>query len=66
MLLKVVAQFGFNGYFKKRLSNIEFSVDISTIHLKDEYRSVSKDKVRIFLLQEFEKFKTEKYNLIKQ
>ncbi|THV60745.1 GapS4b family protein [Chryseobacterium candidae] len=59
-------QFGFNGYFKKRLSNIEFSLDISTIHLKDEYRSVSKDKVRIFLLQEFEKFKTEKYNLIKQ
>ena len=51
-----VVQFGFNGYFKKRLSNIEFSIDVSTVNLKDEYRGASKDKVRLFLLQEFEKF----------
>jgi len=58
-------QFGFNGYFKKRLGNIEFTVDVSTVYLKDEYRNVNKDKVRMFLLQEFEKFKTGKYNLLK-
>ncbi|CAD0002275.1 GapS4b family protein [Flavobacterium salmonis] len=60
-----VVQFGFNGYFKKRLSNIEFSIDVSTVNLKDEYRGASKDKVRLFLLQEFEKFKMEKYNWLK-
>ena len=60
-----VVQFGFNGYFKKRLSNIEFSIDVSTVNLKDEYKGVNKDKVRLFLLQEFEKFKMEKYNLLK-
>jgi len=58
-------QFGFDGYFKKRLSNIEFSIDISTINLKDEYKRVNKGKVRSFLLQEFEKFKMEKYNWLK-
>lgn len=60
-----VIQFGFNGYFKKRLSNIEFSIDVSTINLKDEFKGVNKDKVRLFLLQEFEKFKMEKYNWLK-
>lgn len=60
-----VVQFGFNGYFKKRLSNIEFSIDVSTVNLKDEYKGASKDKVRLFLLQEFEKFKMEKYNWLK-
>jgi hypothetical protein len=60
-----VIQFGFNGYFKKRLSNIEFSIDVSTVNLKDEYKGVNKDKVRLFLLQEFEKFKMEKYNWLK-
>lgn len=59
-----IIDFGFKGYFKKRLSNIEFSVDISTINLKPEYKNVNKDKVRLYLLQEFEKFKMEKYNLI--
>lgn len=57
-----VVQFGFNGYFKKRLSNIEFSIDVSSVNLKDEYKSVNKEKVKLFLLQEFEKFKIEKYN----
>ena len=60
-----VVRFGFNGYFKKRLSNIEFSIDVSTINLKEEYQSVNKDKVRLYLLQEFEKFKTEKYEWCK-
>jgi hypothetical protein len=60
-----MVQFGFNGYFKKRLSNIEFSIDVSTVNIKDEYKGASKDKVRLFLLQEFEKFKMEKYNWLK-
>jgi hypothetical protein len=60
-----VVRFGFNGYFKKRLSNIEFSIDISTLNLKDEYKGVNKEKVRLYLLQEFEKFKMEKYNWLK-
>lgn len=60
-----VVQFGFNGYFKKRISNIEFSADITTVNLKDEYKGVNKEKVRLFLLQEFEKFKMEKYNQLK-
>lgn len=60
-----IIQFGFNGYFKKRLGNIEFSIDVSTVNLKDEYRNVNKDKVRMYLLQEFEKFKMEKYNWLK-
>lgn len=60
-----VVQFGFNGYFKKRLSNIEFSIDVSTVNLKDAYKGVNKDKIRLFLLQEFEKFKMEKYNWLK-
>lgn len=60
-----VVRFGFNGYFKKRISSIEFSIDVSTINLKEEYQSVNKDKVRLYLLQEFEKFKTEKYEWCK-
>ncbi|RXQ92147.1 hypothetical protein EO244_11390 [Ancylomarina salipaludis] len=60
-----VVWFGFDGYFKKRLTNIEFSINITTVNLKSEYSNVSKDKVRLFLLQEFEKFKMEKYNWLK-
>lgn len=60
-----VVWFGFDGYFKKRMSNIEFSINITNVNLKDEYRGVSKDKVRLFLLQEFEKFKMTKYNWLK-
>jgi hypothetical protein len=58
-------RYGFNGYFKKRISNIEFSADIPTINLKDEYKSVNKEKVRLFLMQEFEKLKIEKYDYLK-
>lgn len=60
-----IVQFGFNGYFKKRISNIEFSVDIATVNLKDEYKGINKEKVKLYLLQEFEKFKMDKYNLLK-
>jgi hypothetical protein len=60
-----VVQFGFNGYFKKRLSNIEFSINIPTVNLKDEYRKANKENVRLYLLQEFEKIKIEKYNALK-
>lgn len=60
-----VVTFGFHGYFKKRLNNIEFSIDVSTINLKEEYQKVNKDKVRLYLLQEFEKFKIEKSELCK-
>lgn len=61
-----VIRFGFSGYFKKRLTNIEFSLDVSSINLKDEYKHVNKDKTRLFLLQEFERFKTIKYSAIKK
>lgn len=57
--------FGFDGYFKKKMSNIEFSINVTNVNLKDQYSNISKDKVRMFLLQEFEKFKMEKYNWIK-
>lgn len=60
-----MVRFGFNGYFKKRLSNIEFSIDVSSVNLNAKYSGVNKDKVRLYLLQEFEKFKTEKYNWLK-
>lgn len=60
-----IVQFGFNGYFKKRISNIEFSVDIATVNLKDEYKGINKEKVKLYLLQEFEKFKMDKYNRLK-
>lgn len=60
-----VVRFGFNGYFRRRISNIEFSIDVSKVNLKDEYKQVNKDKVREFLLQEFEKLKIVKYNNLK-
>ncbi len=60
-----LVRFGFKGYFKKRMSNIEFDVDVSNVNLKPQYSSASKEKVRLYLLQEFEKFKMERYNWIK-
>lgn len=60
-----MVRFGFNGYFKKRLSNIEFSIDVSSVNFNDQYLSANRDKVRLYLLQEFEKFKTEKYDWLK-
>ncbi len=60
-----VVRYGFLGYFKKRISNIEFSIDISSLNLKPEFRTLNKDKVKSQLLQEFEKFKIETYNKLK-
>lgn len=58
-------RFGFPGYFAKRLSNIEFIVDIVKIIVKDEYSSVPQSSIRKVLLKEFEKFKTEKHDWLK-
>lgn len=58
-------RFGFVGYLKKRLSNIEFSTSVETPVLKDEHANLNKEKIRVFLLQEFEKFKDKMYNAIK-
>jgi hypothetical protein len=60
-----VIRFGFNGYFKKRMGNIEFSIDVSSVNLDDRFSSANKEKVRLYLLQEFEKFKIENYNSFK-
>jgi len=60
-----IVRFGFNGYFKKRMTNIEFSIDISSVNLSDGFIAVNREKVRVYLLQEFEKFKTQNYNYLK-
>lgn len=60
-----VVRFGFNGYFKKRMGNIEFSIDVSSVNLSSGFATVNKEKVRLFLLQEFEKIKMENYNYLK-
>lgn len=58
-------RFGFSNYFKKRIGNIEFVVDINKINLKEEYATVPQTSIRKQLLKEFEKFKTEKYDKLK-
>ncbi|MDX1957404.1 MAG: hypothetical protein SFU98_02470 [Leptospiraceae bacterium] len=58
-------RFGFNNYFKKRIGNIEFVVDIQSIYPKDEYASVHITSVRNQLFKEFEKYKTQKYEWCK-
>ena len=58
-------KFGFPNYFAKRISNIEFIVDIVKIYPKDEYVNVPPSSIRNQLLKEFEKFKTEKYDICK-
>lgn len=60
-----VVRFGFNGYFKKRTSSIEFSIDVSDVNLDSGFATANKEKVRLFLLQEFEQFKTDNYNYFK-
>lgn len=60
-----VVRFGFPGYFKKRLSTIEFSIDISTVNLDSQFYSANRDKVRLYLLQEFDKIKMANYNYYK-
>jgi hypothetical protein len=58
-------RFGFTGYFKKRITSIEFISDISKINLKPEYSSISQTVVRKQLMKEFEKMKFEFYELSK-
>lgn len=61
-----IIKFGFSGYdFKKRIGNIEFMVDIPKIYPKDEYSTVPVHSIRTQLFKEFEKYKTEKYELCK-
>jgi hypothetical protein len=58
-------KFGFCNYFKKRITNIELVVDIVKINPKDEYKSVPLASIKSQLFKEFEKLKTEKYELCK-
>lgn len=58
-------RFGFPNYFYKRITSIEFEVDIIKINLKDDYSSVPINSVRSALLKEFEKFKSQKYDWFK-
>lgn len=58
-------RFGFNNYFKNRIGNIELVIDFVKINPKDEYASVPLASIRNQLFKEFEKFKTEKYELCK-
>ncbi len=60
-----VVRFGFNGYFKRRTSNIEFSIDISSVNLDSDFSNANREKVKLYLLQEFEKIKIENYNFFK-
>ena len=59
-------RFGFNNYLKKRIGNIELVVDLVKISLKDEYANVPLSSIRSLLFKEFEKFKTEKYEMCKR
>ena len=56
--------FGFSSYLPKRLSNVEFVADIKKIQLKPEYNTPL-TPVRTALLNEFDKMKTEKYEMNK-
>lgn len=56
--------FGFLGYLRKKINqNIEFSIDISDINFSANHRNSNKEKVRMHLLQEFEKIKMMNYKL---
>jgi hypothetical protein len=58
-------KFGFPGYFSRRISNIEFVVDVVKINVKDEFSSVPQSSIRNSLLKAFEKLKSEKHDWIK-
>jgi hypothetical protein len=57
--------YGFPGYFFRRNRGIEFVVDIIKVVLDDDYSQSLSYSVRRYLLQEFEKFKTEKYTWLR-
>ncbi|SIS52900.1 hypothetical protein SAMN05421789_102325 [Kaistella chaponensis] len=56
--------YGFQNYFQKRNSSIEFHVDIYDIKLNKEFSHVNKLNVKKFLNQEFEKIKNIKFKEI--
>lgn len=58
-------RFGFHNYFSKRLGNIELTVDVNKIYLKDQYKNLSQKPIRSTLLKEFEIYKTKNYESIK-
>jgi hypothetical protein len=58
-------RFGFNHYFKKLIRNIELVIDIVNIYPKDQYKNVPLASIRNNLLKEFEKLKTEKYDMVR-
>lgn len=54
--------FGFLGYLsKKNNQNIEFSINISDINFSANHKNSNKEKVKMHLLQEFEKIKMMNY-----
>lgn len=57
-------RFGFNNYFKKLIRNIELVIDIVNIYPKDQYKNIPLASIRNNLLKEFEKLKTEKYDMV--
>jgi hypothetical protein len=54
-------RYGFENYFKRQVSNLEFSIDLVTLSLGDEHKHVNKNAIRTILLQEFEKLKAAKF-----
>lgn len=58
-------KFGFGNYFKKRIGNIELVVDFVKINPQDKYAHVPIASIKGQLFKEFEKLKTEKYELCK-
>lgn len=59
-------KFGFPNYFKKRIGNIELIVDIVKINVKDDFSYIPSTSIKKQLFKEFEKFKSEKYELSKK
>lgn len=58
-------RFGFEGYLKKRNSNIEFSSKIESLNLNENYLSLNKNNVQKYLLQEFDRLAAKKFNTVK-
>jgi len=56
---------GFPRFFKKRILKTEFVVDIESIKLSSECENIQRKKAKKLLLNEFENFKINIYNEIK-
>jgi len=61
-----IIKFGFPNYFKKRIGSIELVVDIVKVNTKDQYAHVPLSSIKKQLFKEFEKLKSEKYDLNKR